>query len=103
MPEKKYLILLDFDTRKRHYHFAEAGKIAKFVVQLEVKVGDTWMEVVRYDCAHGYAHKDLYSIEGKYRKINLFMKYEDALTYADDDINENWEIYRHRFLKGGMS
>jgi len=28
------------------------------------------------------------------------MSYEDALTLADDDINENWELYRERFLKG---
>ena len=28
---------------------------------------------------------------------------EEALTYADDDINENWEIYRQKFLKGEMS
>ena len=57
MAEKNYLILLDLDTRKRHYHFAEAGIITKFAVQLEVKVGDTWKEVIRYDCAHGYAHR----------------------------------------------
>jgi hypothetical protein len=31
------------------------------------------------------------------------MNYEDVLTYADDDLNENWEIYRHNFLKGDMS
>ena len=42
MAEKNYLILLDLDTRKRHYHFAEAGRINKFAVKLEVKVGDTW-------------------------------------------------------------
>ena len=100
MGEKHYLILFDLDTRKRHYHFAESGKITKFAVQPEVKAGDTWREVVRYDCAHGFAHKDLYSIEGKHRKINLYMNYEDALTFADDDINENWEVYRNRFLKG---
>jgi hypothetical protein len=23
-----------------------------------------------------------------------------ALTLADDDINENWEIYREKFLRG---
>jgi hypothetical protein len=57
MTEKNYLILLDFDTRKRHYHLAEAGAIIKFAVQLEVKVGDTWKEVIRYDCAHGYADR----------------------------------------------
>jgi hypothetical protein len=103
MGEKNYLILLDFNVRKRHYHLAEAGKITRFSVQLEVKVGNNWKEVVRYDCSHGYAHKDLYNIEGKLRKINLYMNFEDALTYADDDINENWEIYRYRFLKGDMS
>jgi hypothetical protein len=27
---------------------------------------------------------------------------KDALTFADDDINENWEIYRTRFLSGGF-
>ena len=59
--------------------------------------------MVQYDCAHGYAHKDLYDIKGKSRKLNINMNYEDALTNADDDINENWEIYRHRFLKGDMS
>jgi len=41
MAEKNYLVLTDLDTRKRHYHFVEAGRIIKFPVQLEVKVGDT--------------------------------------------------------------
>ena len=79
------------------------GKITKFAVQLEVKIGGTWKEVVRYDCAHDYAHKDLYDNEGKRSKINLYMNYEDALSFADDDINDNWEIYKRRFLKGDSS
>jgi len=28
------------------------------------------------------------------------MDYEDALSFADDDINENWPVYRERFLGG---
>ena len=103
MGEKHYLIMLDTDARKRHYHRTEAGKITNFSVQLEIKIGDTWREVVRYDCAHGYAHKDYYNIDGKRRKINLSMSYEDALTFADDDINENWQSHRQRFLKGETS
>ena len=102
MPEKQYLILLDIDARKRHYHLTDAGRIIKFVVQLEVKIGDSWKEVIRYDCAHDYAHKDCYTIKGKSRKINLSLDYEDALILADDDINENWEIYRENFLRGGF-
>jgi hypothetical protein len=100
MPEKQYLILLDFDSRKRHYHLTESGKIVKYVVQLEVKIGAIWRSVVRYDCAHDYAHKDCYNIKGQHRKINLYLDYEDALSFADDDIDENWEIYRERFLRG---
>ena len=95
--------MLDIDVRKRHYHIAEAGKIIKFAVQLEVKIRGTWKGVVRYDCAHDYAHKDLYNNEGKRSKINLYMNYEDALSFADDDINDNWEIYKRRFLKGDSS
>jgi len=49
MQEKEYLILLDIDARKRHYHATEAGKIIKFVVQLEVKSGGVWKEAIRYD------------------------------------------------------
>ena len=102
MPDKRYLILLDVDARKRHYHQTESGRIIKFVVQLEVKIGDTWMEVLRYDCAHNYAHLDCYNIKGECRKINLYLDYEGALTLADDNINENWEIYREKFFEGGF-
>jgi hypothetical protein len=100
MAEKEYLILFDINTRKRHYHVTEADRIIKFVVQLEVKTGDKWKEIIRYDCAHYYAHKDCYNNKGQCRKINLYLDYEDALTLADDDINENWEIYREKFLRG---
>ena len=102
MGEKQYLILLDADVRKRHYHLTKAGKIIEFVVQLEVKIGDVWKEVIRYDCAHDYAHKDCYNDKGQCRKVNLFLDYDDALTLADDDINENWEIYKDRFAGGGF-
>lgn len=100
MSEKQYLILFDIDARKRHHHVTDAGKIIEFVVQLEVNLGGAWREVIRYDCAHDYAHKDCYNIKGQCRKINLFLDYEAALILADDDINENWELYREKFLKG---
>lgn len=54
----------------------------------------------RYDYAHEYAHKDCYNIKGQCRKINLYMNYEDALTLADDDINENPGLYKEKFLRG---
>ena len=102
MPEKQYLLFFDIGVRKRHYHKVEGGKITKFVVQLEVKFESEWRNVIRYDCAHGYAHKDCYNIKGQCKKINLYLNYEDALILADDDINDNWTIYKERFLKGEL-
>lgn len=96
MSEKQYLLFFDVDVRKRHYHKVESGKITEFIVQLEVKFEDEWRAALRYDCAHSFAHKDCYNIEGRNRKINLCLDYEDALTLADDDINDNWEIYRKK-------
>jgi len=75
-------------------------RLRYFVVQLEVKSGGVWQEVIRYDCTHDYANKDCYNEKGQCRKINLYLDYEDALSLADDDINENWEIYKEKFLRG---
>ena len=51
-------------------------------------------------CEVVYAHKYFYNVRGQHRKMNLSVDYEDALTMAEDDINENWEIYRERFFRG---
>jgi hypothetical protein len=100
MLEKQYLILLDVDARKRHYHVIEGGRITRFVVQLEVMIRGEWKVVVRYDCVHDYAHKDCYNKDGKSNKVNLYLDYGDALSLADDDINENWELYGEKFMRG---
>jgi hypothetical protein len=55
---------------------------------------------VRYDCAHDFVHKDCYNIKGNRKKIALYMDYPEALSMADDDINENWQYYKTKFLKG---
>ena len=103
MAEKEYIIPYRGDVRKRHNHETIRGKVVKFTVQLEVKYKGKWKEVVRYDCAHGYAHRDSYNLRGKHMKEELYLSFEDGLTLADDDIDDNWEIYKHRFLEGDIS
>ncbi len=95
------MIPYSLDAQKRHYHKTQRGKITEFAVQLEVLVRGEWKPVIRYDCAHDFAHRDLYDLKGEWRKEDLQMSYEDALTFADDDIDDNWEVYRERFLSGG--
>ena len=57
-------------------------------------------EVVRYGCTHGFAHRDSYDLSRKHVKEELYLSFEDALTLADDDIDDNWETYKLNFLKG---
>ena len=103
MPEKSYLIFLDVDVRKRHFHKTERGQIVDFVVQFEVKTAEgNWQAVIRYDCAHDHAHCDRFTLKGEQKKEELRLDYAEALVVADDDIDDHWQEYRDRFLKGGF-
>jgi hypothetical protein len=95
-----YVVILDDGVRKRHHHETEKGKVLHFAVQLEVKVDNQWKVVVRYDCAHGFSHKDQYDLRGHQKKIPLNLGFEHALSYGDWDINEHWLQYKRAFLKG---
>jgi hypothetical protein len=37
------------------------------------------------------------------KKEDLPLRFEDALNLADDDIDDNWETYADRFLRGDFS
>ncbi len=100
MPEKRYVIPYSLDAQKRHHHQTQRGRVVAFMVQLEVLVEGEWRPVVRYDCAHGYAHRDRYNLRGERQKEDLAMSFEEALTFADEDLDDQWETYRERYLKG---
>jgi hypothetical protein len=101
LPEKLYIVPYSRDARKRHYHKTERGRVVHFVVQLEVEVEGEWKPVVRYDCSHRFVHRDSYSLRGKQKKEELDLSYQEALTFADEDIDENWGRYCSAFLRGG--
>ena len=71
-----------------------------FTVQLEVFINGLWRPAVRYDSAHGFAHRDRYFLDGRSTKTQLDINFHEALTFADEDIRENWDAYRDRFLRG---
>jgi len=72
------------------------------MVQLEVrhpKYG-TWEPVIRYDTAHGRAHRDWRHADGSVEKTPLPTEdYNQALNYAEIDLKNHWEIYRNQFLE----
>lgn len=70
-----------------------------FAVQLEVEFEGDWVAVVRYDMAHGRAHVDLYATPTRKTKRLLEFEPPEAMTFADEDIKENWERYQAEFLR----
>lgn len=101
MKETEFLIQLGSADRLREYHIRSGRKIISFAVQYETLWQDKWLPIVRYDTAHGFAHRDLYDMRGKATKTPLFiLDYNQALTFAESDLKVNWQVYRERFLKG---
>jgi hypothetical protein len=101
LAEKEYLIRLGERARKRHYHKTDKGQVVSFMVQLEVEIEKgVWKPVIRYDCAHDFAHRDRYNLTGDHDKEEIPLSYADSLELADRDINTNWDIYQDRFLRG---
>jgi hypothetical protein len=96
----EYVLRVGPSDRYRHLHIKERGRIVFFRVQYETKIRDRWFPIVRYDTTHGYAHRDLLNIRGDVEKTPLFNQdYNDALTFAENDLKSNWFYYKKRFLE----
>ena len=88
--KKDFIIPYPKNCRKRHYHVRIKSRIVEFKIQLEVFIKNNWYPIVRYDTAHGFAHRDIIRFDGKIEKTLLFLNnYNDALNFADADIKIN--------------
>jgi hypothetical protein len=97
---KSFLYGVGADCRIRHFHQQSKNQVLRFVVQLEVRVAGAWHPVVRYDTAHGFAHRDQLHYKGTTEKSPLAVEtLAQALTVAERDLRENWEHYREGFLE----
>lgn len=76
------------------------GKIVRFVVQYEASIAGEWRPIVRYDNAHGFAHKDIIHYKGDEEKQPLsFQDLKMALTFAIQDLKTSWKWYRLAYEK----
>lgn len=91
----------DGDDRLRIRIKTEKGKVTDIVVQHETKIKDKWYSIVRYDCSHGFFHRDILNPNGEKIKQPIpINNLKDALTYAEQDIKDRWEWYKEKFKKG---
>jgi hypothetical protein len=98
---------VDFDTALddaaqewlRMRIWTENGLDVRFTVQYETTLAGERVRVVRYDTAHGFAHRDRMSRSGKQVKDALGdnLSLEDALEVAKQDIKQHWQRYLQEF------
>jgi hypothetical protein len=65
----------------------EKGKIIDMVVQYESFINSSWHIIIRYDCSHGFFHRDVIYPNGRKEKKSFDINsLEDALEFAEKDI-----------------
>jgi hypothetical protein len=75
------------------------GKVLAFVVQFEVQRDGQWLPVIRYDTAHGFAHRDRYRGDGSVRHHEKLpvSDFNAAFTMASQDVRKNWKKWIAEF------
>jgi len=88
------------DDRLRLKIETKKGKVVDIVVQYEAKFNKEWHPIVRYDCSHGFLHRDVMLPGGKKEKYPLDIPdLKIALIYAEQDIKDRWKWYRDRYRR----
>ena len=70
------------------------------VYQYESFIDGKWIPVVRYDCAHGFFHRDTLMPDGsKEKHVIEIDDLKTASKYAEQDLKDRWEWYRDKYIK----
>ena len=90
-----YPLSSDLRDRLRVRAWVARGVVTRFVVQYEAMIKNEWNPIVRYDTAHGFAHRDLLHPGGETEKQPLYLPSLNlALTFAIQDLKMLWSRYR---------
>jgi len=96
--ETAFEVSLDLGVMMRVRFVRQRNRIISFVVQLECLIDNNWYPIIRYDTAHQFAHYDILRPDGTQDKRPMSVTdFNEALTYAQQDIKANFRYYRTRF------
>jgi hypothetical protein len=75
-------------------------ELTDLVFQYESFINGHWYEIVRYDLAHGFFHRDFINAKGEKEKVRIeIVDLKTAATFAEQDIKDKWEFYKAKYLK----
>ena len=102
MNEKEFHIYLGnkLTDRIRVKFSKEKGMIIDLVIQYEALVKEKWHAIVRYDCAHGFFHRDTLKPNGEKEKRAIEMPdLNTAFAFARQDIEDRWKWFKEQYIK----
>ncbi len=96
--QEDFVIVLTQDDEILVHLERESGLVVEFSVQYRARIQGEWWAIVRFDTAHGYAHKDISHPDGTTETQELKLDdYGIALTHALRDVKMRWDFYRERY------
>jgi LEA14-like dessication related protein len=100
MRKKEFIRPLSNEDRIRENFSVDKGKVERIVVQYESYITDKWAPIVRFDTAHDFFHKDIINPDKTKVQIRISsFNLNDALTYAELDLKNNWQRYKTQYLE----
>lgn len=85
----------------RHRIRTRRGEVEGFVLQYETTIDHESVPVMRYDCAHGFAHRDTLDRQGRVvatDALSATLSLKQALEVRGLDLLQNWPRYRDAFV-----
>lgn len=102
MKEIEFIVYLDNQqlNRLRVRLITENGELLDVMYQYESFINNSWVAIVRYDCAHGFFHRDVLMPNGDKEKKSIEIdSLKNASKYAEQDLKDRWEWYKERYIK----
>lgn len=100
MKEIEFILLLDYQqfNRIRVRLKTVKGELTDVMYQYESFINKKWVELVRFDCAHGFFHRDIISPNGEKDKKTIEIdSLKSASRYAEHDLKNRWEWYKEQY------
>ena len=78
----------------------ENGDLQDVMFQYETLLDEEWTAIVRYDCAHGFFHRDVLLSNGDEEKQTVEIDtLKRAAQYAEQNLKDRLEWYREKYIK----
>jgi hypothetical protein len=75
------------------------GMITDFVIAQVSEFGEEKCQVVRYDTAHGYAHKDCLYLSEKVKELLPDRPFDELFEMCVREVKSEWKNYRSQYMR----